>query len=130
MPVSADTAATAAFDFVLIDGRRITFTARFISRRDRLRHEALCERMVGLNYDAPEIAPLIEEAIGIGLVGWDRPEPFGFEALSGAMSDRDIAILAQVYPVGIQLAESELGKSASRRVFAPAAFVQPAVGNA
>lgn len=116
MPMSADTTANAPFRFTKFDGNAVGLKARFFSRRDSIRYEALVDQIEGLPPDDPNVRDRVKEAIELGVVGWERSEPYSFEVLAGEFTDLDLAILAVTYSIATQLTEIDRSKSLSRRV--------------
>ena len=110
MSLNADPAAYAVFGFERIDGTRIDIKSRFITRRQTMRHDAICEEIGGKMLTDKEVWPLIREAYELGIVS---PS---FDDLEATATDRDIVHLVMNYPTAVQIAEAELGKSKSRRL--------------
>lgn len=117
MSMSADPADTAEFTYVNCNGvTRTKFRARFLTRAERKEHARIIDQIAGMTLGKAEEAGLIEKAIMLGVVGWDRPEPFTYSALENVFDYPDYWAFAQDWPDGISLRLRELGKSASRQI--------------
>lgn len=117
MPLSADPNAVATFTYETIGGRRkINFHARFITRREKAEHRRIIQSALGKDIDSDEVQAAIRKAIELGVVGWDEPEPYSFEALDGVFDDDNLWAFAQTWPEGVALRVRDLGKSTSRLI--------------
>ena len=110
MSFNADPTAAAAFKFERIDGVHVDVKARFLTRRQTMRHDAICEEIGGKAITDKEVWPLLKEAYELGIVS---PT---FDEIEASATERDIVHLVMNYPVAVQIAEAELGKSKSRRL--------------
>lgn len=120
MPLSPDPSAVARFAFETIDGRRIDYQTRFLTRRQRLAHERLEEELYvkGEGDDAGTLYLRFDEVLwpkidAMLAIGTD----YTVEGLADSLTERDIVALAQRYPAAAAMGEDELGKHKSRRLF-------------
>lgn len=70
----------------------------------------------------------LSQAILIGVIGWDRPEPFSIEALDAFLSVEKKRTLAEEYPLLLYLSEREKKVWRSRQQLDAANSAKPAVG--
>lgn len=117
MPHSPDPSAIATFGFELIDGATLEIKSKFLTRRQTMRHDAICDEIAGKSFDDPEIWKGIKEAYELGITS---PT---FDEIEGKATDRDIVHLAMNYTTAVKLCEAELGKSKSRRLTVAGASV-------
>lgn len=68
----------------------------------------------------------LNEALAIGIVGWDRPEPYSIEAIDSLLSPEQKCTLADEYPSMLFLAESEKKALRLRQASAAAASAKDA----
>jgi hypothetical protein len=132
MPISADPSRRADFSLKIDADKpqesRPTFECRFLTSRQRAEQRRLC-KAAATEKDDVEANKLLNQAIGIGVVGWRNfDNPFSIEAIGDALTDLERWELAWDYPSAVELAEFDLKKSPSQpgSVPGPSAVPVPA----
>lgn len=95
-----------------VTGNKTTFFLSVLSCKKSDRLNQIYTELEGKQFSSPEVQQGVREAITLGVIGWDRDEPFTPEAVSGVMSRAELVdfVGAGGYPLAISLEESKRWK--------------------
>lgn len=98
-----------------ITGNKTTFDLDILTCRKSDRLTAIYRELEGKQIDDPSVWPLVHEAIGLGVTGWNRTEPLTADAAGSVMSRSELLdfISPGGFPGFIQLEEAKRWKERS-----------------
>lgn len=110
MPISPDPNRTAPFTLDSYASGPVVFQCRFLTKRQRTEIVRLQDEAINKKSEA-EAVPVIRDAIAIGVVGWDRPEPFSVDEIDSVLTEQEMWQLLFQYPGAVAATEFDLKKS-------------------